>query len=54
MDLAALLEDLADEGIASYVGDMLAQPKDGDPVGAVQRDHLELNVQRVSRSATLL
>lgn len=53
-DMASLFDDLSNEGIASYVGDVLVLPQDGDPIAAKQRDHLDLNIQRVSRSATLL
>jgi len=53
-DLDALFEDLADEGIASYVGDVLAAPPGDDAIAAEQYRHLSTNVRWVSRSSTLL
>ena len=53
-DLDSLFEDLADEGIASYVGDVLATPPGDDAIAAEQYKHLTNNVRWVTRSATLL
>jgi len=53
-DVNALFEDLADEGIASYVGDVLATPPGDDAIAAEQYKHLSTNIHWVSRSSTLL
>ena len=53
-DLNALFEDLADEGIASYVGDVLAAPPGDDAIAAEQYKHVSTNVRWVTRSSTLL
>jgi hypothetical protein len=52
--LGELFGDLFQEGGASYVGDVLALPSDGDPVLVAERKRAETNVGRVHRSITLL